>query len=126
MNKKICFEALESIFEVGFEFFGVFRLGLAETEESLRSSEMVWLFDVLAVEAMIGKVRGEKKKKKKPRGVHEGEAGGLAGNEEGPHSSEMVWLFDGLAVEAMIGEVRGEKKKNKKKKKKERKKEGHA
>jgi hypothetical protein len=25
--------ALESIFEVGFEFFGVFRLGLAENEE---------------------------------------------------------------------------------------------
>jgi hypothetical protein len=28
------FEALETIFEVGFEFLDVFRLGLAENEES--------------------------------------------------------------------------------------------
>jgi hypothetical protein len=29
----LIFEALESIFEVGFEFFGIFQLGLARNEE---------------------------------------------------------------------------------------------
>ena len=38
--------------------------GLAGNEEGLRSPEMVWLFDGLAMEAMIGEVRGGKKKKR--------------------------------------------------------------
>jgi hypothetical protein len=38
---------------------------LAGNEEGLRSPEMVWLFDGLAVEDMIGEVREKKKKKKK-------------------------------------------------------------
>jgi hypothetical protein len=50
---------------------------LAGNEEGLRSPEMVWLFDGLAVEDMIGEVWEKKKKKKnkKPGGVREGEAG---------------------------------------------------
>jgi hypothetical protein len=42
---------------------------LVGNEESLRSPEMVWLFDGLAVEDMIGEVRKKKKKKKKNQGA---------------------------------------------------------
>jgi ABC-type uncharacterized transport system substrate-binding protein len=38
---------------------------VAGNEGSLHSLEMVWLFDGLAVEDMIGEVREKKKKKKK-------------------------------------------------------------
>jgi hypothetical protein len=73
LNKKICFEALESIFEVGFEFFSVFWLGLARNEESCRR----WFCRKWWVTAGSAVVAGEvrEKKKKKTRGVREGEAG---------------------------------------------------
>jgi hypothetical protein len=52
------FEALETIFEVGFEFFSVFRLDLAGNEESPRRwfGRKWWV---------AGEVREKKKKKKK-------------------------------------------------------------
>jgi hypothetical protein len=57
--------ALESIFEVGFEFFGVFRLGLAENEEfagdGLARNGGSRLCH--AVSAVAREVREEKKKK---------------------------------------------------------------
>ena len=56
---------LESIFEVGFEFFGVFQLGLAGNEESRRK----WW--VTAGSVVAGEVRKKKKKKKKTRCVRE-------------------------------------------------------
>jgi hypothetical protein len=63
------FMALESIFEVGFEFFGVFRLGLAGNGGSR-------LGQPSPVSAVAGEVREEKKKKKKKktrgRSVREG------------------------------------------------------
>jgi hypothetical protein len=66
LNKKICFEALESIFEVGFEFFGIFRSGLAENEESDRRwfGRKWW---VTVGSAVAEKVREKKKKRKKLR-----------------------------------------------------------
>jgi hypothetical protein len=69
------FEALESIFEVGFEFFGVFRLGLVGNEES-RRKWFRWKWWVMTGSAVVGEVREKKeeKKKKKTRGVREGEA----------------------------------------------------
>jgi hypothetical protein len=76
------FMALESIFEVGFECFGVFRLGLAENEEvagdGLAGNEEV-AGDGLAenggsrlgqpspVSAVAREVREKKKKKKKTK-----------------------------------------------------------
>jgi hypothetical protein len=61
---------------------------LAGNEEGLRSQEIVWLFDGLAVEDMIGEVRekkkNKKKKKKKPGGVREGEVG---------REGEAGWVF---------------------------------
>jgi hypothetical protein len=63
------FVALESIFEVGFEFFSVFWLGLAGNKESRRRwfGRKWW---VMAGSAVVEEVR-EKKKKKKTRGVRE-------------------------------------------------------
>jgi hypothetical protein len=53
------FEALELIFDVGFEFFGVFRLGLAGNEES----RLKWW--VTTGSTVAREVREKKKKKKK-------------------------------------------------------------
>jgi hypothetical protein len=54
------FEALETIFEVGFKFFGVSRLDLAGNEESPRRwfGRKWWV---------AGEVREKKKKKKKKK-----------------------------------------------------------
>jgi hypothetical protein len=54
------FEALETIFEVGFEFFSVFRLDLAGNEESPRRwfGQKWWV---------TGEVREKKKKKKEKK-----------------------------------------------------------
>jgi hypothetical protein len=63
------FVALESIFEVGFEFFGVFRLSLARNEESHRRwfGQKWW---VTAGSAVTGECRcrrgeGEEEEEKK-------------------------------------------------------------
>jgi hypothetical protein len=62
---------LESIFVVGFEFFGVFRLGLAGNEEfagdGLAENGGSRLGQPSSVSAVAGEVREEKKKKKKKK-----------------------------------------------------------
>jgi hypothetical protein len=57
------FEALETIFEVGFEFFGVFLLGLAGNEESRQRwfGRKWW---VTAGSAVARKGEGEEEEKK--------------------------------------------------------------
>jgi hypothetical protein len=57
---KSIFEALETIFEVGFEFFGVFWLDLAGNEEIPRRwfGRKWWI---------AGEVREKKKKKKEKK-----------------------------------------------------------
>jgi hypothetical protein len=68
------FEALETIFEVGFEFLDVFQLGLARNEESCRK----WWVMAGSVDAGEcrrwrgeGELEKKKKKKKKTRCVRE-------------------------------------------------------
>jgi hypothetical protein len=80
MALESIFEALESIFDVEFEFFGVFRLGLAGneefTEDGLVGNVGSWLDQPSPVSDVAGEVREEKKKKKKEktrgRSVREG------------------------------------------------------
>jgi hypothetical protein len=77
MALESIFEALESIFEVGFEFFGVFRLGLAGNEEvagdGLAGNCGSQLGQPSPVSAIAGEVREEKKKKKtRGRSMREG------------------------------------------------------
>jgi hypothetical protein len=50
---------------------------LAKNEEGLRSLEMVWLFDGLAMEDMIGEVRERRRRRRKKKlgGMHEREVG---------------------------------------------------
>jgi hypothetical protein len=83
---------------------------LAGNEEGLRSPEIVWLFDGLAMEDMISKVREKKKKKekKKPWGLREGEAGleGEAGRVFCSHF-KLVYFF--LDVEVSNYEWKAEK-----------------
>jgi hypothetical protein len=59
------------IFEVGFEFFGVFRLGLAENEEShqIWFGWKLWVTvgSAVADECIAREVREKKKKKKKKK-----------------------------------------------------------
>jgi hypothetical protein len=74
------FEAFESIFGVGYEFFGVFLLGLGRNEESRQRwfGQKWWVTAGLAVASDCRRRRGEgeeeEKEKKKTRGrsVHEG------------------------------------------------------
>jgi hypothetical protein len=67
MALESIFEALESIFKVGFEFFGVFRLGLAGNEEfagdGLVGNVGSRLDQPSPVSDVAGEVREEKKKK---------------------------------------------------------------
>jgi hypothetical protein len=71
MALESIFEALKSIFEVVFEFFGVFRLGLAGNEEfagdGLVGNGGSRLGQPSPVSAVAGEVREEKKKKKKKK-----------------------------------------------------------
>jgi hypothetical protein len=66
---------LESIFEVGFEFFSVFRLGLARNEEfagdGLAGNGGSRLGQPSPVSAVTGEVR-EEKKKTRGRSMREG------------------------------------------------------
>jgi hypothetical protein len=57
MALESIFEALESIFEVGFEFFGVFRLGLAGNGGSR-------LGQPSPMSAVAGEVRGRREEEK--------------------------------------------------------------
>jgi hypothetical protein len=58
LNLKTIFEALESIFEVGFVFFGVFRLGWPEMKNVAGDGECC---------RRRGEGELEKKKKKKKK-----------------------------------------------------------
>jgi hypothetical protein len=68
--------ALESIFYVGFEFFGIFRLGLAGNEEfaedGLAGNGGSQLGQLSPMSAVAGEVREKKKKKTRGRSVREG------------------------------------------------------
>jgi hypothetical protein len=69
------FDALKSIFEVGFVFFGVFRLGLAGNEEHRRRwyGRRWWVTARLAVAGECHRWRGEgdeeEEEKKKKTGA---------------------------------------------------------
>ena len=68
MALKSIFEALETIFEVWFEFYGVFWLGLAGNEEvagdGLGRNGGSWLSQPSPVSAIAREVREKKKKNK--------------------------------------------------------------
>jgi hypothetical protein len=57
---ELIFEALETIFEVGFEFFGVFQLDLAGNEESPRR----WFGRKWWVAGEVREKKEEEKRKK--------------------------------------------------------------
>jgi hypothetical protein len=57
------FEALQSIFEAGFEFFDVFRLGLAGNEETCQKW-CVTVGSVIASECRCQRGEGEEEEKK--------------------------------------------------------------
>jgi hypothetical protein len=63
LNLKTIFEALESIFEVGFVFFGVFRLGWPEMKNVAGDGECCRRRG----EGELEKKKKKKKKKKETR-----------------------------------------------------------